>query len=196
MATILLFHSTLGLRAVERQWAETFRAAGHRVVTPDLFGGETAATIEDGFRLQERHAAEASRRARQAAAALPADAVLSGLSYGAGVASELWAERTDAAGILLLHGVGPVPEAPRPGTPAQSHLADPDPYDGDWVDFWRETTAARGVAATLSLYPGVGHLFSDPSLPDHDAAATALCRERALAFLASLDPANDERPPR
>lgn len=198
MATVLLLHSVLGLRAVEREWAETFRAAGHRVTTPDLFDGPVAGSIDEGFAIRERLGAdEIMRRAREAAALLPPDAVLSGLSFGAGVASDLWAERPETAGVLLFHGIGPVPDNARRGTPAQMHLADPDPFeDAEWVDYWRKATAERGIAADLHLYPGPGHLFTDASLPDHDPDAAALCRERALAFLASLDTPNDERPPR
>lgn len=198
MATILLLHSVLGLRAVEREWAEIFRAAGHRVATPDLFDGAVARDIDEGFAIRERLGGEEiMRRAREAVAALPPDAVLSGLSFGAGVASDLWAERPETAGVLLLHGIGPVPDNAYRGTPAQMHLADPDPFeDAEWVDYWRNATAEHGIAAGVHLYPGPGHLFTDASLPDHDPDAAAHCRERALAFLASLDTPNDERPPR
>jgi len=35
----------------------------------------------------------------------------------------------------------------------------------------------------LFLYPGDGHLFADSSLPDYDAGAAKLVKERVLAFL-------------
>jgi dienelactone hydrolase len=37
--------------------------------------------------------------------------------------------------------------------------------------------------ATLFLYPGDRHLFTDSSLPAYDADAAALVMERVLAFL-------------
>jgi dienelactone hydrolase len=40
--------------------------------------------------------------------------------------------------------------------------------------------------AELFLYPGEGHLFADSSLPEYDAAATALLTERVLAFLETV----------
>lgn len=49
MATVLLFHSVLGLRPVELEVAEEWRGAGHDVVTPDLFDGRTAETCDGGF---------------------------------------------------------------------------------------------------------------------------------------------------
>jgi dienelactone hydrolase len=38
MASIILFHSVYGLRHVEHAAAQRFRAAGHDVFVPDLFG--------------------------------------------------------------------------------------------------------------------------------------------------------------
>lgn len=42
-----------------------------------------------------------------------------------------------------------------------------------------------GAGAELSVhrYPGVGHLYTDPDLPDHDPAATRQTWDRAIAFL-------------
>ena len=51
------------------------------------------------------------------------------------------------------------------------------------VDEARELVA--GVdGAELHLYPGGDHLFTDASLPVHDAAATDLVVGRILGFLA------------
>jgi dienelactone hydrolase len=37
--------------------------------------------------------------------------------------------------------------------------------------------------AELFLYPGEGHLFADDSLPDYDADAAEILKQRVLAFL-------------
>ena len=68
------------------------------------------------------------------------------------------------------------------GVPVQIHAMDRD----EW--FEEDAAAARelvdGVAgAELFLYPGEGHLFSDSSLGAYDEEASALMRERVLAFL-------------
>ena len=49
MAEVVLFHHVQGLTDGVRAFAERLRAAGHVVHTPDLFGGETAASIEAGL---------------------------------------------------------------------------------------------------------------------------------------------------
>jgi dienelactone hydrolase len=187
MATILLLHSVRGLRDFEHATADRLRSAGHEVVTPDLFDGEVPATLEDGLALEERLWPKPVRRAARAAEALPDDAVLAGISMGAAVATILWADRPATAGLLLLHGLGEVPERPRPGVPVQAHVAEPDAFiPEDDVAAWHKAAAEVGVAAELFRYAGAGHFFTDPSLPDHHAEATALLWQRAAAFLEAL----------
>ena len=64
--------------------------------------------------------------------------------------------------------------------PLQIHTMDRDEL-GD-VDVARELVAAVD-GAELHLYPGDGHLFTDPGSPDYDEAATALVVQRVLGFL-------------
>jgi dienelactone hydrolase len=188
MAEVVLFHSILGLRPAERAWAERLRAAGHRVTIPDLFGGETAASYDAGEALRDRVGWEAMLgRARAAVAPLPPETVLAGVSLGAQVAGEVWAERPQTAGLLLLHGPCEIPSDPRPGLPVQAHLAEPEPFDDeDFIADWAEAMRAAGLDFELHRYPGAGHYFTDASLPDHDRAAAAQAEERVLAFLARL----------
>jgi dienelactone hydrolase len=185
---VLLFHSVYGCRPAEQAIAERLRGQGHRVVVPDLFDGRTARTVDEGFAIcGEVGMAQVAERAAAAAAGMPPETVLAGVSMGAGVAADLWARRPEAAGVLLLHGVGAIPEAPRAGVPLQLHLAEPDDYeDEDFVAEWRALAAERGVAVETFRYPGAGHYFLDASLPDHDAGAAALAWERIEPFIARL----------
>jgi dienelactone hydrolase len=188
MAEVVLFHSVYGLRPAEQAAAERLRAAGHRVVTPDLYGGRTTESIDEGFALREAIGWPAiCERAAAAVAGLPAETVLAGVSMGAGVVGALWPFRPETAGVLLLHGTAELPSAPRPGVPLQLHVADPDAYEpADEVADWLGVALRRGIAAQVFRYPGAGHYFTDASLPDHDPAAAALAWQRALAFLAGL----------
>jgi dienelactone hydrolase len=49
--------------------------------------------------------------------------------------------------------------------------------------------AVRGAGATFEehAYPGSGHLFSDPELPEYDRASSEAMWERVLAFLDRID---------
>ncbi len=185
MVEVVLFHSVYGPRPGEAAAAARLRDAGHDVITPDLFAGETAGTVDEGFALVERIGWETIvARAREAVAGQPATAVLAGVSMGCGVVSELWAERPETAGIVFLHGVAPLPDAPRAGLPLQVHLAEPDPYEGEeWVEETRLGAERRNLAAEIYRYPGPGHYFTDATLPDYDAAAAALAWSRVLELL-------------
>ncbi|MFC4147500.1 dienelactone hydrolase family protein [Micromonospora mangrovi] len=186
MGQIVLFHSVYGLRPAVWAAADRLRAAGHQVVTPDLYGLPPVDTVEEGFSLLAEVGRDAVLdRARTAVRDLPADTVLAGFSLGAGVAGALLAERPEAAALLLLHGTGGAPEAVRPGLPVQLHLADPDEYEPPHeVDEWQRAMSGAGAELSVFRYPGPGHLFTDPDLPDHDRASAELAWERVRAFLA------------
>ncbi len=47
--------------------------------------------------------------------------------------------------------------------------------------------STRCPGPSCSCNPGTGHLFADPSLPDHDEAAATLLTQRVLTFLATID---------
>ena len=57
MAEILLFHHIQGLTPGLVGFADRLRADGHTVHTPDLFEGQTFATIDDGFAFVHREGA-------------------------------------------------------------------------------------------------------------------------------------------
>lgn len=186
MPHILLFHSILGLRPVESDLAREWEAAGHRVTLPDLYGGRRTDDYDEGFALYRGiGAAEVGARAAAAVREAPEEAVLSGVSMGAGLVGDSWGARPRARGALLIAGAAPWSPDLRPGLPVQAHIARPDPYDdeaffADWVD------ANPGVALDLRRHDGAGHYFLDPALPDFDADAARDARAAMLAFLASL----------
>jgi dienelactone hydrolase len=189
MVDIVLFHSMLGLRSVELRAADRLRAAGHRVVTPDLYAGLTAATLDEGFRLKDHRIGWATieQRAHRAVHNLPADTVLAGVSMGAGVVSTLLPHRRDTAGVFLLHGLAPIPTTARDGLPVQLHVADADelapPAD---VSAWLDAATRIGADAQVFIYQHAGHFYTDTSLPDHHAQATILTWQRVLDFLRTV----------
>lgn len=189
MATIVLFHSMLGLRSVELRAADRLRAAGHEVITPDLYAHRTASTLDEGFQLKDHRIGWATieQRAHQAVQNLPADTVLAGISMGAGVVSTLLSHRPDAAGVLLLHGLAPIPTTAREGLPVQLHVADADEFAPPAeVSAWLDAATRTGADVQVFTYQQAGHFFTDPSLPDHNAQATTLTWHRVLDFLRTV----------
>lgn len=188
MATVILFHSICGLRALERDAAARLRALGHDVIAPDLYEGQVAGSMDDGFALKDAIGWRTlCERAEAAIADQPASAVLGGFSFGAAIASHLWAKRPETSGVLLLHSIVEIPENARDGVPVQLHLADPDIYEpAEDVAAWRAAADRSPIALEAFTYPGVGHLYTDASLPDYDAEAASLTWGRVERFLGGL----------
>ncbi|MGW1186320.1 dienelactone hydrolase family protein [Streptomyces drozdowiczii] len=185
MAHVALFHSVLGLRSAEILAAERLRRAGHEVITPDLFSGETASTLDEGFQLVERIGwAAVVKHARQALEGMPDETVLAGVSMGTSVVAHLWPERPATAGILLLHAVPDLPDSVPPGLQVQLHAAEPDDFaPPERVAALCQAAQEAGIEVEVFRYPGVGHFYIDRELPDHDPAAADLTWHRVLEFL-------------
>ena len=193
MTEIVLFHHILGLTPGIVALADDWRAAGHTVHTPDLYGGRVFESIDEGWAFSHgSDAPDQDALADAAVARLPAALVYAGISAGVTQAQRLAQTRPGALGAILLESClpltggwsfGPWPD----GVAAQIHGMDADAYfagEGD-VDAAREIVA-NVPDAELFLYPGDGHLFEDRSLPSYDPAAAALLTERTRAFLARV----------
>ncbi len=194
MTEIVLFHHVQGLTSGMTAFADDLRAAGHTVHAPDLFEGQTFATIDDGMAHARSLGEALDERADAAVAELPVDVVYAGFSMGGGVAQRFAQTRAGARGALLYEtcfpitgewAFGPWPE----GVPVQVHGMDADPFfaeeDGD-LDSAKALVAAHPDLAELFLYPGDRHLFADRSLAAYDAEAASLLMQRSLEFLARL----------
>ena len=186
MAHIVLFHSILGLRQVEREIAAHLERHGHRVSLPDLFGGLVTDDYDAGFAQRKAVGTAAIMAAASAAVeAAPATAVLAGVSFGAALISEFWETRPQMAGALLIAGITDWMTPRRAGFPMSVHVARPDPFDDE--AFFTDWAGDSGdVALQLHRYDGVGHYFLDRALPDFGAAEARLCLDRAVAFLDAL----------
>lgn len=195
MTETVLFHHVQGLTDGVRAFADGLRSGGHIVHTPDLFDGQTAPTLEEGFALMKGFGETVLEARLEAALAdLSDDLVYAGISYGVPTAQRLAQTEPKARGALLYEACIPVNGewafGPWPdGVPVQVHGMDQDPFfglEGD-LEAARELVASVGPdVGELFVYPGSQHLFTDSSLPSYDADATALVLERSRAFLDRL----------
>jgi dienelactone hydrolase len=197
MADVVLFHHIQGLTPGVTAFADELRGAGHTVITPDLFDGQTFATIEEGQAFTEDAGFEQLvERGVLVAEGLPDRTngiVYAGFSFGVVVTQKLIQTRPDAAGAvgaLLFHSCIPTAYlgAWPDGVPVQIHGMADDPFfagEGD-IDAAR-TLVAENDGASLFVYPGDQHLFADSSLPSYREDAAKLLTQRALSFLAALD---------
>jgi dienelactone hydrolase len=191
VAEVLLFHHAQGLTTGSLAFADELRAAGHTVHTPDLYDGNTFASLDDGVAYAKQVGFDTiGERGRSAGESLPNELVYGGFSLGAMPAQMLAQTRPGARGALLFSAAFPTSEfggAWPQGVPLQIHMMEGD----EWV-LEGDLDAARDLEKTIEgaelfLYPGDRHLFADNSLPDYDDNAATLLRQRVLSFLGEIE---------
>ncbi|MGW6744893.1 dienelactone hydrolase family protein [Streptomyces sp. NPDC055025] len=187
---IMLFHSVHGARPAVHDAADRLRADGHHVHVPDLFDGQTVESAEEGRALKDKIGKEELLRRAVLAAAPYSERglVYVGLSLGGSIAQNLALGDTKARGLLLLHGTSDIAEnASADELPVQLHVADPDPFEShDWLTAWYLRMRRTGADVEIYRYPGAGHLYTDPGLPDYDESAAEETWRIGRAFIASL----------
>ncbi|MEU3502447.1 dienelactone hydrolase family protein [Streptomyces hundungensis] len=187
---IMLFHSVHGMRPAVREAADRLRAAGHEVHVPDLYEGRTAETAEEGARLKDEIGKEELLKRAVLAAAPYSERglVYAGFSLGGSIAQTLALGDEKARGLLLFHGTSDMAENTSVDElPVQLHVADPDPFESaDWLNSWYLQMRRADADVEIYRYPGAGHLYTDPGLPDYDEASAELTWRTALGFLDSL----------
>ncbi|MFD9977987.1 dienelactone hydrolase family protein [Streptomyces sp. NPDC059017] len=187
---IMLFHSAYGLRPAVLAAAERLRTAGHRVWTPDLFDGRVHDSAEEGRAYKDEVGVDELLKRAIVAAAPHSERglVYAGFSLGAAIAQNLALGDEKARGLLLLHGTSDIAEhAHVEDLPVQLHVADPDPFEPhDWLTAWYLRMGRAGADVEVHRYPGAGHLYTDPDLPDHDEEAADRTWRAALGFLEAL----------
>ena len=190
MPEILLFHHAQGLTPGVVAFADELRGAGHVVHTPDLYDGKTFGDLDEGVGYaKEVGFGTILERGRLAAEGLPDGLVYAGFSLGVMPAQLLAQTRPGARGALFFSAALPASEfgdAWPEGVPLQIHMMESDPWADEDLPAAREL-ADQVAGAELFLYPGDRHLFADNSLPDYDAAAARMVRQRVLALLENIE---------
>jgi dienelactone hydrolase len=191
MTTVVIFHSVLGIRQGELDAAERLRTAGHEVILPDLYDGRTFDDYDPAMAFSRQLGdGYLERRALAAVSEVRDGFVVAGYSQGSGIAVSV-ATRRAVGGVLQFSGLNPLEwfgeDAAWPaGVDSQSHQTVDDPFRDPVDDEATADVAAAGGSLEIFDYPGTGHLFTDPTLPDeYDAEATELLWSRVLPFVAS-----------
>lgn len=190
MSRVVLFHSGLGLRPAVATWKAALEAAGHEVLTPDLYDGEVFDDLDAGVKKRDALGLEElSRRADAAVESLPGELVYAGFSLGAAAAQALALNRPGARGAILMHAALPLQAfglTRWPASlPAQIHTSVDDP----WVDMpvVDAIAASADKCVEVLTYAGAAHLFADHDYVDHRPEHARQMLDRVLAFLSRLD---------
>ncbi len=186
----MLLHAWWGLNADVLARAKQLRAEGYDVVTPDLFGGRVATTIEEA---KAQTSGESERE--DVLTQMVDDAVgdlgkrvdrvgIVAWSFGVWYAWKMGIAHPDKVkALVLFYGIGPnEPAAPKAAVLA--HYAEHDEYED--LGFARRVEKEMreaGRDVRVELYPGTSHWFDEPSRAEYDPKASALAWERTGAFL-------------
>lgn len=188
MTQVALFHPSFGPTRGTADAAERLHAAGHEVLVVDQYDGRTFDDYEEaGAFVDSIGFPELMRRAAAAVETLPDGFVAAGFSNGGGMAEYVATQRR-VGGVLMLSGALAIEmlgaDARPAGVPAQIHYTADDPHRRqEWVDTVAASVRASGASIEVFDYPGDGHLFTDPSLPEEYQPEDAeLLWERVLAF--------------
>lgn len=192
MTTIVIFHSVLGIRQGERDAAARLRADGHDVLLPDLYDGRLFDDYEPAMGFADELGMDTlCARALAAVADLSDGFVVAGFSQGSSVAVYVGTQRPVSAilqfsGVNVLEWFGEDASWPT-GDDSQAHQMTDDPFREPQVEAQSAADVASGGGTLESfLYPGSGHLFTDPTLAsEYDQEATELMWSRVLPFVRS-----------
>ena len=194
MASIALFHSVLGIRAGITQAADHLRSNGHQVLVVDQYDGKVFDDYAAGDRFVDEVGGfpELMGRAVRGVEGLPDGFVAFGFSNGGGMAEYVATQRA-VSGVIMVSGSLPLnllgEDRWPSGVPAQIHYTvdDPKRHEG-WAEELAASIVNVGATADVFAYPGNGHLFTDPTLPDeYDPVLTERMWKHIDAFLAKLD---------
>ena len=186
MGQIIVLHHALGLTDGVRRFAERLRAdildAGpaalpSAVHTPDLFEGKTFATIEAGVAYVERTGmTELIARGVASVPQAEGPLVVVGISVGVLAAQTIAQHRSGVLGAVLISACLPhraIGDAWPEGVRVAIHAMEDDPWFADGGDLVAaQELVASTSDASLTLHPGMDHLFVDDSLPEFDPVAT------------------------
>ena len=177
MVHVVVLHHALGLTEGVREFAGRLRGPGREVLAPDLFGGRTFATVEEGVAHAETIGmGELIARGFAGVPAGPAPVLVVGVSLGVLPAQAIAQQRSGVIGAVLVSACLPhrsfEERWPR-GVPVHVHASEDDPWFNQGGDREAaEELVALSADARSHLHPGDAHLFVDATLPDFDARAT------------------------
>ncbi len=190
---VLVLHAWWGRTAFFTRLCDRLAEEGFVAVAPDLYGGPTAATVEEAERLAGASDREQAARRVSAAAAYLIDLPertgegigVVGLSLGASWALRLSTWRPDVArAVVDFYGTDDV-DFTGASAAYLGHFAERDPWEPDeYVRGLEASLRAAGREVTFHRYPGTGHWFFEDDRPDaYVPEAARLAWERTVRFL-------------
>ena len=189
---VLVLHAWWGLTPFFKELCDRLAQVGFVAFAPDLYGGPTAATIDEAkLLLERRDIAQMQATATGAVAFLRDHPAVRGGGLGAVGFSmgAAWAlllaslKPADIAAAVIFYGSeGADFGAARAAY--QGHFAEDDEWEP--LDGVRQVEAdmrAAGREVAFHIYPDAKHWFFERDRPEYDQAAATLAWRRTVEFL-------------
>lgn len=170
---VLMIHEWWGLNRDIAALADAMAAHGYVVLAADSFRGSVARIPADAMKLVS--GTPASQVAGDLDAALaylrsrpnvnPDKVASLGFCFGGSQSMHMGTRRPELAAVVILYGGGPITDAQKLGSlpSAGPVLGIYGEQDGSipvsQVRAFEQAMKDRGVSATVTIYPGVGHAF-------------------------------------
>ncbi len=187
---VLLLHPWWGITPAVSEWASDLANAGRRVLLPDLYGGKTAATIEEAEALSQAALDDdaALRLIGQCADELAAQEhawAAMGFSMGGFLACHLAGR--GAAGpdelVLFYGGQPPEGEVSRTRRVVLHVVPDDEYFTDEEVAAVEDAFRAAGTGLKTYRYDSSRHWFAERGSPGFDKPAFELARSRVIEQL-------------
>ena len=200
---VVVLHAWWGLTEPFRQVCDRLAEAGFVALAPDLYRGQTTASVEEAEALgaaldkeEERARGDITGAVRflrqhgQPDAAHLVDGrekvALIGFSLGGAYALDMSVNLAEeVAAVVTFYASYTGPDFSRAQAAYLCHFAEDDPFEpAEAAAEMERTLQAAGRPVTAYTYPGTTHWFFEANRPDaFNAEAAALAWERTLAFL-------------
>lgn len=187
MVDVLAFHHALGRTPAFVESLAFLADAGHTVRTPDLFDGRVFDRLDDGVAHAQQVGFDEIIERGTASLDSASPVVVIGFSLGVLPAQKLAQTNPAVVGVVLAHACVPgdvFGDAWPHQLPTQIHAMDADPFFVDDGDLQAaQAIVDTSPSASLFLYRGDSHLFTEPDQPGYEAAAAGLMHTRVLDLL-------------
>lgn len=189
---VLVLHAWWGLTPFFKALCDRLAAEGFVALAPDLFDGDTAATVEEAQALLERadpnelaHLTRSSLQALRSVDVTP-DGPVGVVGFSMGASLGLWLSARvpeEVVATVAFYGAQDI-DFDGATSAYLGHYAEQDDYvDDDELVLLEADLHVLGLAPTFHHYPGTRHWFFEDDRPEHDPAAAQLAWERTLDFL-------------
>ena len=191
---VLVLHSWWGLNEATRDICDRLARNGYVALAPDLFGGRTASTAEEGEEmlaeldpnLLVRDVRAAARVLTQLPATVGDQIAVLGMSMGASMALWLSDRAADeVSATIVFYGVQDI-AFDQTSSAYLCHFADDDAFVDDDASRYLEAVlhlAGNDNEIVVHRYPGTNHWFFESGHEAFDPDAAELAWSRTFDFL-------------